>query len=196
MQEQFRELILDQDKYQPPSSELPRTSDKYLYGLHVRSAEACERAMSKYYRCHRKFRLEACFAVLRSQVKDIVNWALRSNAGGSYEDDEPEAHSDPMRHVCQLQPYDEYHGNRITARRVFTERTDLMNRLTGTPHDNEPDWRDRNVRTIFNYNQSLQYTTQLKQDAIARDVTASTCGWVPVPFPGDSGGYRSDHEQP
>ena len=32
MQEQFRELILEQDKYQPPSSELPRTSDRYLYG--------------------------------------------------------------------------------------------------------------------------------------------------------------------
>ena len=36
MQDSFRELILEQDEDQPPSLELPRTSDRYLYGLHVR----------------------------------------------------------------------------------------------------------------------------------------------------------------
>ena len=105
-----------------------------------------------------------------------------------------------MRYVCRLLPYEEFQGSRITARRGstagYTERTDLMNRLTGTPHDNEPDWRDRYRRAIFDYNRDLQYTIQLKQDAIARGVTASTCVWVPEPSPGDSGGYRYDHDQP
>jgi hypothetical protein len=54
MQYSFRELILEQDEDQPPSLQLPRTSDRYLYGLHVRLAETCEHAMSKYYSCHAK----------------------------------------------------------------------------------------------------------------------------------------------
>ena len=81
MQGKFRELILEEHTHQPRSSKLPRTSEKYLYARHVRSAETCERAMSKYYSCHRKFRFDACFTVLRSQVKDLINWALRSNDG-------------------------------------------------------------------------------------------------------------------
>ena len=102
MQEQFRELILEEDKHQPRSSKLPRSSERYLYAQHVRSAETCEQAMSKYYSCHRNFQFGACFAVLRSQVKDLVNWALRSNDGLSYDSGEPDEHCDPMSKICQL----------------------------------------------------------------------------------------------
>ena len=97
MQGKFKELILEEDKHQPRSSKLSRTSDKYLYARHVRSAETCERAMSKYYSCHPKFWFDACFKVLRSQVKELINWALRSEDGGSYEDDHPEDYCYPMR---------------------------------------------------------------------------------------------------
>jgi hypothetical protein len=136
--------------------------------------------------------------MLRSQVTDLINWALRSDDGWSYEDDEPDAHSDPMRNICQLQPDGEHYEKRILERRnfVFEERTDLMNRLTGTPHERESDWRVRNVRTIFNDNQSLRVRIVQGKEEIAHAVTASTCSWIPEPCLGDLDGYLHDHGQP
>ena len=97
--------------------------------------------MSKYYSCHPKFWFDACFKVLRSQVKELINWALRSDNGGSYDDDHSEDYHYPMRKIRQLQPDDKHYGNRIREQGpdAFKRRTDLLNRLTGTPHEDEPD---------------------------------------------------------
>ena len=104
VQEHFRYVIIEEDEHQPRSSKLPRTSDTFLYARHVRSAETCERAMSKYYCCHPKFQFDAHFSVLRLQMKELIDWALRSPDGGFCEDDHPEDYCYPMSKICQLQP--------------------------------------------------------------------------------------------
>jgi len=180
MQEQFRELILEEDKHQPRSSKLPRTSERYLYAQHVRSAETCEQAMSQCYICHRNFRFGACFAVLRSQVKDLINWALRSNDGLSYDNDEPDEHCDPMRDICQIQPGDDHYEKRIVERRGFgfKRRTDTMNRLTGTPHESEPDWRFRNVENALKAIRVYRDLTVQHKEEIAQALSATASNWI------------------
>ena len=72
-------------------------------------------------------------------MRELINWALRSDDGGSWEDDHPEGYCYPMYMIHQLKPDEEHYGNRIRERRpgAFERRIDLLNRLTGTPHDKD-----------------------------------------------------------
>jgi hypothetical protein len=137
--------------------------------------------MSKYYSCHRNFQFGACFAELRSQVKDLVNWALRSNDGLSYDNDEPDEHCDPMSEICQIQPDDDHFGKRIFERRgfEFKRRTDTMNRLTGTPHESEPDWRFRNVENALKAIRSYRELIVQRKEETAQALSATASEWIP-----------------
>ena len=138
--------------------------------------------------------------MLRSRIQAIVNWALHSDAGGSYEDEEDDACFDPRDHVCQIQPTGAFYSERISAGSGtsvrYTKRAGTMNRRTGTPHETEPNWRDRCRRTIFDDNHYLHYKNRQKQDETALALKVSTGRWVQKPGSGDTGGYRVDHNQP
>ena len=197
MQYSFRELILQQDKDQPPSLKLPRTSDRYLYGLHVRLAETCEHAMSKYYECHAKqYRLESRYAELRSNIQGIVNWALFSEQGGPYELSE-DNDFDPRDYIRRLQPSDTVYSERLgsfdTAH--YTQREKTHHLLTGKPAGTGTNWEDQCRQVIDGEHRSLQSRIHRQQSETAFSLKKSTGKWVPGPGRHESGGFTAARNQ-
>ena len=68
-----------------------------------------------------------------------------------------------------------------------------MNRLTGTPHEDEPDWRAGLVRIVFDDSHSLRIRVIQGKEEIAQALSSSASTYIQDPLPGYSAGYANDH---
>ena len=100
-----------------------------------------------------------------------------------------------------LQP--DHYGNRIRERSLahridrgssaFERSTDLLNRLTGTEHDEDLRWRAGLLLIVFNDGHQLRTRVIQGKEEIAQALSSSASTYIQDPLPGYSSSYANDH---